>query len=97
MSRIDVRTPDAWRSYDVWSGIIALLIPLTLAVLWFGGVTPPLTSCCGGGGIAGRAPVIALPGQKVPPDVEITSQGERVTLRGRVGDGATRTAAAATI
>ena len=44
MSRIDVRTPDAWRSYDLWSGIISLLIPLTLAGLWFGGVTPPFTA-----------------------------------------------------
>jgi OmpA-OmpF porin, OOP family len=90
MKRIDVRTPDAWRAYDLWSGIIALLIPLTLLGLWAGGVTPPLSSCCGGGGLSSKAPVVALPGQRVAPDVEITSQGERVNLRGRVADAATR-------
>ncbi len=90
MKRIDLRSPDAWRAYDMWSGAIALLIPLTLLGLWAGGVTPPLSSCCGGGGLSGRAPVVALPGQRVAPDVEITSQGERVTLRGRVADAATK-------
>jgi OmpA-OmpF porin, OOP family len=90
MKRIDVRTPDAWRAYDVWSGMIALAIPLILLGVWAGGITPPLSSCCGVGGLSGRAPVVALPGQRVAPDVEITSQGERVTLRGRVADAATR-------
>jgi OmpA-OmpF porin, OOP family len=92
MKRIDVRTPDAWRAYDLWSGLIALSIPLILLGLWAGGVTPPLSSCCGGGGLSGRSPVVALPGQRVASDVEITSQGERVSLRGRVADAATRSA-----
>ena len=63
MSRIDIRTPGAWRSYDFWSGMIALSIPLTLAGLWFAGVTPPMSSCCGGvSSVAVKAPAVAGPG-----------------------------------
>jgi OmpA-OmpF porin, OOP family len=99
MRRIDVRTPDAWRAYDFWSGMIALLIPLVLVGLWFGGVTPPLTGCCGTGAVATKAPVVGSPAAPspapvalLPPDVEIVSAGGKVTLKGRVGDDATRSA-----
>jgi OmpA-OmpF porin, OOP family len=85
MRRIDLRTPDAWRAYDMWSGIIALLIPLFLLSLWVIGVTPPMSACCGG-----RAPLTSLPGQRAAPDVEITALGDKVLLRGRVADAGTR-------
>ena len=62
MRRIDIRTPGAWRSFDFWSGIIALSIPLALAGLWIAGVTPPMSSCCGVGGNAAQAPLKAAAG-----------------------------------
>jgi hypothetical protein len=74
MRRIDVRTPTAWRSFDLWSGIIALLIPLALACLWLARITPPIASCCGAGA---RAPVTALPVQRVNSDVESKSRPEQ--------------------
>ena len=89
MSRIDIRTPDAWRSYDFWSGMIALAIPLTLAGLWFAGVTPPLSSCCGGlSPAAVKAPAVAgsVPAALVASEVTFASDGGKVTLKGKIGD-----------
>lgn len=98
MRRIDVRTPAAWRSYDMWSGIIALLFPLALAGLWFAGVTPPVASCCGPAKVATTAPVVAAASPKVaapaaallPPEVDLISADGKVTVKGRVADEKTR-------
>ena len=97
MRRIDVRTPAAWRSYDFWSGIIALLFPLALAGLWSVGVTPPLPACCGPSTVAAKVPVVVPPPAATPapvaliaPEVEFDSEGGKVTIRGKVADDRTR-------
>ena len=101
MRRIDVRTPGAWRSYDLWSGILALLFPLALAVLWAAGVSPPFQSCCAPAKVAAVAPVVAArpapaavappaPVALVQPDVEFISADGKVTLKGRNADDRTR-------
>ena len=45
MRRIDLRTPDGWRSFDAMNGVILTLIPLILAGLYFTGFAPPMPSC----------------------------------------------------
>lgn len=93
MSRIDIRTPGAWRSYDFWSGMIALSIPLTLAGLWFAGVTPPMSSCCGGvSSVAVKAPAVAgpAPAALVASEVAFALADGKVTLKGKIADDRTR-------
>jgi outer membrane protein OmpA-like peptidoglycan-associated protein len=86
MRRIDVRSPDAWRRLDFWSGLIALLFPLALAGMWAAGFRPPVGTCCGNpaegiAGIASRAPAIALPGilgRKLVSDCNTITAGAEI-------------------
>ena len=102
MRRIDIRTPDAWRSFDLWNGLIALLIPLALAGLWIAGVTPPMSSCCGGSTVATQVPPVAVakpapapapavaPVALIAPEVEFVSADGKITLKGKVADDRTK-------
>lgn len=54
MTRSEVRTAEAWRSYDRAVWIVALLGLLALILLWWRGYGPDQAGCC-------AAPVIATP------------------------------------
>ncbi len=93
MSRIDIRTPEAWRAYDFWNGVIAIVIPLALAGLWFAGVMPPVGACCSSANIAAKAPVVAagpIPAALVASEVSLVSADGKVTLKGKIADDRTR-------
>jgi outer membrane protein OmpA-like peptidoglycan-associated protein len=80
MRRIDIRTPDAWRRLDFWSFLIALLFPLILAGMWLTGFRPPVGTCCANPAemIAGKAPLIALPGRKLVTDCNTITAGAEI-------------------
>jgi hypothetical protein len=93
MSRIDIRTREAWRAYDFWNGIIALTIPAVLAGLWLTGVTPPPGTCCNGAITAARGPVVApgpIPAALVSAEVSLAWADGKVTLKGKIADDRTR-------
>lgn len=92
MKRIDIRTPDAWRSFDLWKFLIALVFPIALALAWFAGLAAPGASCCGGGSVATKVPVVApaAPVAFVAPEVEFATANGKITVRGKVANQETR-------
>ncbi|MEQ1696243.1 MAG: OmpA family protein [Hyphomicrobiaceae bacterium] len=93
MKRIDIRTPDAWRSFDFWKFMIALVFPLVLTGAWYSRQAPPMSACCGTGVAATAAtPIapVAAPAALVAPEVEFATAGGKVTLRGKIASQETR-------
>ena len=90
MSRLSLRSPANWRSYDSMVGWIAVLLALLLAVLWFMGRGPNSAGCC-------TAPV-ATAAVSGPITVAVAagaitwSDDGKLTLTGTVRDAATRQA-----
>jgi outer membrane protein OmpA-like peptidoglycan-associated protein len=92
MELINGRTRADWARYDGTHKVVAILLAILLAILWFMG--KGLTTgaaCCGAASVATAPPPVApIPTAASSLDLRFTNDNGKVTLAGVVADDATR-------
>jgi outer membrane protein OmpA-like peptidoglycan-associated protein len=92
MELINGRTRADWARYDGTHKIVAILLAILLAILWFMGKGPTSgAACCGATAVATAPPAAApVPTAASALDLRFANDNGKVTLTGVVADDATR-------
>jgi outer membrane protein OmpA-like peptidoglycan-associated protein len=95
MELINGRTRADWARYDGTHKIVAILLAILLAILWFIGKGPgSAATCCGAAAVATPPPAITATPTPAPTaapvDIRIANESGKITLTGVVPDEAAR-------